>query len=190
MWSLVVQGSVPLQCHQLQFQAQSIWPPQPTTTAMPTFAVPGGVPAYPTYPGYPAPGYPYYPMLFCPAPLLPPVVDAKQQQNEQSLTQADKKLSLLQVATPSTSLHGLTHQTFMQVFSMASVQCNQKCCHDLKCKLMPSAEELADRDQPLGPELFGDSLKEHYKQIQAPKLPPWLPARERNSKIDITHTLF
>ena len=55
-----------------------------TTSTMPSFAVPGGVPAYPTYPGYPVPGYPYYPMPYYPAPadpsiiVLPPVVDAKQ----------------------------------------------------------------------------------------------------------------
>ena len=30
----------------------------------------------------------------------------------------------------------------------------------------PLLKKLADRDQPLGPELFGDNLKEHYKQIQ------------------------
>ena len=36
----------------------------------------------------------------------------------------------------------------------------------MKYKLVVPAKELANRDQPLGPELFGGNLKEHYKQIQ------------------------
>ena len=54
----------------------------------------------------------------------------------------------------------------LKVLGMASVQCSQKRRADLKYKLVPTAKELADRDQPMGPELFGDNIKEHYKQIQ------------------------
>ena len=60
----------------------------------------------------------------------------------------------------------LSYWTDLIKLGMAFVQCNQKCHLDLKYKLVPAAKELANRDQSLGPELFGENLKEHYKQIQ------------------------
>ena len=60
----------------------------------------------------------------------------------------------------------LSYWTDLIKLGMAFVQCNQKCHLDLKYKLVSAAKELADHDQPLGPELFGENLKEHYKQIQ------------------------
>ena len=84
------------------------------------------------------------------------------------MTQADKII----ITTPSGHTINLTTwanltKLSLQVLGMASVQCNQKCHHDFKYKLVPFAKKkLADRDQPLGPELFGDNLREHYKQIQ------------------------
>ena len=54
----------------------------------------------------------------------------------------------------------------LKVLGMASVQCNQKHHLDLKYKLVPSARELADKDQKMEPLLFGDNLKEHYRTIQ------------------------
>ena len=88
--------------------------------------------------------------------------------NEQCLTPADKII----ITTASGHTINLTTwdnltKLSLQVLGMASVQCNQKCHHDFKYKLVPFAKKkLADRDQPLGPELFGDNLREHYKQIQ------------------------
>ena len=88
-------------------------------------------------------------------------------QQEQSLSKDDEKI----IKTSSGHEINLSYWTDLiklglQVLGMASVQCNQKRRHDLKYKLVPAAKELADRDQPLGPELFGENLKEHYKQIQ------------------------
>ena len=54
----------------------------------------------------------------------------------------------------------------LKVLGMAHVQGCQKRRLDLRDKINNSGKELADANQKLGPELFGENLKEHYRQIQ------------------------
>ena len=88
-------------------------------------------------------------------------------QRDMNLTSDDEK----KIACPNGHSINMTKiaqliQQGLQVLGMGSVQCNQKRRLDLKYKLVNSAKELADKNQPMGPLLFGDNLKEHYRQIQ------------------------